>query len=455
MGRRDTWQQWNNTLKLKATEKKILTWHRQACTWDTHTVHLPNDPWEADVPRNVFSDWLKCPWGWWRKCDERLTGGEGEAEWKEAELPRDPGIFTGAELCSKLPPGQRTHREDGYVWPWGVGTGRRSEQEVSGSLSSPWAPRDSLHFSWGFIPLSAFKRSTEAAIPSPTQLRTLHNSMDYSFSGQRNKRFSEQSSVPVSLEKINLVSGETLHHKKFTSKTCASAFDTSKQPVVGELTISTTKNQWLAVVTHTWVPGSISNKKPQINKSLTTKDINFPTQGVVLLATLRFREISALLSPHRRSPGSTQVWCEGEKGRIPKALQWGAAAAAGLAAHRDSKPPTGSNLWEVEVKFFPQVLSYLNTAPGSAVPLETFRQAELAPVLTPALHSKDNQKLQPFPKTLRFFFSLDTHQRQAEEALAYLHVSKWDRHYRNQISRPWWHSDRWMALPGQWVSCYS
>lgn len=143
MGRRDTWQQWNNTLKLKPTEKKILTWHRQACTWHTHTVHLPNDPWEADVPRNVFSDWLKCPWGWWRKCDERLTGGEGEAEWKEAELPRDPGIFTGAELCSKLPPGQRTHREDGYVWPWGVGTGRSSEQEVSGSLSPPWAPRDS------------------------------------------------------------------------------------------------------------------------------------------------------------------------------------------------------------------------------------------------------------------------------------------------------------------------
>lgn len=84
-------------------------------------MHLPNDPWEADVPRNVFSDWLKCPWGWWRKCDERLTGGEGEAEWKEAELPRDPGIFTGAELCSKLPPGQRTHREDGYVWPWSMG----------------------------------------------------------------------------------------------------------------------------------------------------------------------------------------------------------------------------------------------------------------------------------------------------------------------------------------------
>lgn len=98
----------------------------------THTVHLPNDPWEADVPRNVFSDWLKCPWGWWRKCDERLTGGEGEAEWKEAELPRDPGIFTGAELCSKLPPGQRTHREDGYVWPWSMSQSTVQEFRAEG-----------------------------------------------------------------------------------------------------------------------------------------------------------------------------------------------------------------------------------------------------------------------------------------------------------------------------------
>lgn len=51
--------------------------------------------------------------------------------------------------------------------------------------------------------------------------------------------------------------------------------------------------------------------------------------------------------------------------------------------------------------FFPQVPSYLDTAPGSAVPLETFRQPELAPVQTPALHSKGSQKLQPLPKKLR------------------------------------------------------
>lgn len=55
---------------------------------------------------------------------------------------------------------------------------------------------------------------------------------------------------------------------------------------------------------------------------------------------------------------------------------------------------------KVEVIFFPQVLSYLNTAPGSAVPLETFTQPELTPVQTPALHSKGSQKLQPLPKKL-------------------------------------------------------
>lgn len=52
----------------------------------------------------MFSDWLRWPWGCCRKCEERLTGGDGDAEWKEAELPREPGMFTGAELCSKLPP---------------------------------------------------------------------------------------------------------------------------------------------------------------------------------------------------------------------------------------------------------------------------------------------------------------------------------------------------------------
>lgn len=52
----------------------------------------------------MFSDWLRWPWGCCRKCEERLTGGDGDAEWKEAELLKEPGMFTGAELCSKLPP---------------------------------------------------------------------------------------------------------------------------------------------------------------------------------------------------------------------------------------------------------------------------------------------------------------------------------------------------------------
>lgn len=52
----------------------------------------------------MFSDWLRWPWGCCRKCEEMLTGGDGDAEWKEAELPKEPGMFTGAELCSKLPP---------------------------------------------------------------------------------------------------------------------------------------------------------------------------------------------------------------------------------------------------------------------------------------------------------------------------------------------------------------
>lgn len=56
---------------------------------------------------------------------------------------------------------------------------------------------------------------------------------------------------------------------------------------------------------------------------------------------------------------------------------------------------------QMEVIFFPQLPSHLSTAAGSAVPLETFRQPELAPVQTPALHSKGSQKLQALPKKLR------------------------------------------------------
>lgn len=153
---------------------------------------------------------------------------------------------------------------------------------------------------------------------------------------------------------MNLISGEILCHEKFISKTCASAFNTSKQPVVrrppcGE--ISTTKNQWLAVVTHTWVPGSISNKKPQINKSLTTKDINFPYTRSCSAATHRFREISALLFPHlcpsleghQVTPRSDVK--RGRRGGSLRHCRWG-EAAAGLAADRDCKPPKGSKLWQ-------------------------------------------------------------------------------------------------------------
>lgn len=62
----------------------------------------------------MFSDWLRWPWGCCRKCEERLTGGDGDAEWKEAELLKEPGMFTGAELCSKLPPA-REAQERGQV----------------------------------------------------------------------------------------------------------------------------------------------------------------------------------------------------------------------------------------------------------------------------------------------------------------------------------------------------
>lgn len=68
---------------------------------------LPKDPCDAEVPKNVFSDWLRWAWGCCRKCEERLTGGDGDAEWKEVELPREPGMLTGAELCSRLPPARK------------------------------------------------------------------------------------------------------------------------------------------------------------------------------------------------------------------------------------------------------------------------------------------------------------------------------------------------------------
>lgn len=72
----------------------------------------------------MFSDWLRWAWGCCRKCEERLTGGDGDAEWKEAELPKEPGMFTGAELCSKLPPAR----------------GREGERVRAGEPRSPPTP---------------------------------------------------------------------------------------------------------------------------------------------------------------------------------------------------------------------------------------------------------------------------------------------------------------------------
>lgn len=67
-------------------------------------VHKPKELW--DGPRKVpLSDWPGCD-RWVEKngdtCD--LIGGDGEGELKGAELLKDPGMLTGAELWSWLPP---------------------------------------------------------------------------------------------------------------------------------------------------------------------------------------------------------------------------------------------------------------------------------------------------------------------------------------------------------------
>lgn len=72
--------------------------------------HLPSDPGVVDVLRKVLSDWLCAPGVWCIKCEEMLTGGDGDVEWKDAELPKDPGMFTGAELCIRLPPAIRENK---------------------------------------------------------------------------------------------------------------------------------------------------------------------------------------------------------------------------------------------------------------------------------------------------------------------------------------------------------
>lgn len=63
----------------------------------------PKELW--DGPRKELSDWLGCD-RWVEKNGEAcgLIGGEGEGELKGAELLKDPGMLTGAELWSWLPP---------------------------------------------------------------------------------------------------------------------------------------------------------------------------------------------------------------------------------------------------------------------------------------------------------------------------------------------------------------
>lgn len=65
--------------------------------------HKPKELW--DGPKKVLSDWPGCG-RWVEKNGEvcGLIGGDGEGELKGAELLKDPGILTGAELWNWLPP---------------------------------------------------------------------------------------------------------------------------------------------------------------------------------------------------------------------------------------------------------------------------------------------------------------------------------------------------------------
>lgn len=62
----------------------------------------------CDGPKKVLSDWP----GWGKRVEKNgdacgLIGGDGEGELKGAELLKDPGILTGAELWNWLPPKER------------------------------------------------------------------------------------------------------------------------------------------------------------------------------------------------------------------------------------------------------------------------------------------------------------------------------------------------------------
>lgn len=65
--------------------------------------HIPKELW--DGPKKVLSDWPGCD-RWVEKNGEvcGLIGGDGDGELKGAELLKDPGILTGAELWNWLPP---------------------------------------------------------------------------------------------------------------------------------------------------------------------------------------------------------------------------------------------------------------------------------------------------------------------------------------------------------------
>lgn len=66
-------------------------------------LYKPKELW--DGPKKVLSDWPGCD-RWEEKNGDAcgLIGGDGEGELKGAELLKDPGMLTGAELWNWLPP---------------------------------------------------------------------------------------------------------------------------------------------------------------------------------------------------------------------------------------------------------------------------------------------------------------------------------------------------------------
>lgn len=80
--------------------------------WSWIKFHKPKELW--DGPKKVPSDWPGCDRLAEKKGDAcGLIGGDGEGELKGAELLKDPGMLTGAELWSWLPP---TKQRDNYFY---------------------------------------------------------------------------------------------------------------------------------------------------------------------------------------------------------------------------------------------------------------------------------------------------------------------------------------------------